>query len=185
MHEFSDQEIIVGCKEKNPIFQKKLYEKYYNLFLKICVRYTKNLHDAENILHDSYIKIFSNLVDYESKGSFEGWMKRIVVNCCLDFLRSKELKNQKQTIMPDELSTIQFTSREHNALDQLSMNELLNLVQTLPHTSQTVFNLFIFDGYSHKEISEMLEISEGTSQWHVNNARKTLQQKIKNLYEKR
>ncbi len=181
MYEFSDQELIVGCKNNNPLFQKILYEKYYPLFLKICLRYISNSQDAENLLHDSYIKIFTNIIDYEAKGSFEGWMKKIVVNSCLDFLRSKEFKNTQQTSLPDEISQIHYTSKDQSAIDKLSMKELLQIIQQLPTMSQTVFNLFVFDGYSHKEIAGMLDISEGTSQWHVNNARKLLQQKIKSI----
>jgi RNA polymerase sigma factor (sigma-70 family) len=180
MYEFCEKDIIDGCKKHNPIMQKRLYEKFYSLFLKICIRYTQNEQDAENILHDSFIKIFKNISEYESKGSFEGWMKKIVVNCCLDFLRSKSSKNMKQTALPESFDNFEFTNKDANAIDQISMKELLKLIHLLPTVTQTVFNLFIFEGYSHKEISKALTISEGTSQWHVNNARKFLQQKLKN-----
>ena len=176
------QEIILGCQEDKPIFQKKLYEQYYNSFLKICMRYTKNDQDAEHILHDSFLKIFKSIKEYEGKGSFDGWMKRIVVNCNLDFLRSKSAKDQSNVYMPEDITVLHFTTKEANALDKLSCKELMKLVQQLPQTTQTVFNLFVFDGYSHKEIAQHMNMSEGTSQWHVNNARKVLQQKIKNLY---
>lgn len=182
MQGYSDQDIIQGCQENNPIFQKILYEQSYNLFLKICMRYTKNEHDAEQTLHDSYLKIFKSIKEYEGKGSFEGWMKRIVVNCNLDYLRSKTTKEQQNVYLPEDITQINFTTKDANAIDKLNMKELMKLVQSLPHMSKTVFNLFVFDGFSHKEIAGMLQITEGTSQWHVNNARKLLQEKIKNLY---
>lgn len=183
MQGYSDQEIIIGCKENNPLFQKKLYEQCYNGFLKICMRYTKDEQEAEQTLHDSFLKIFKAIGEYEGKGSFEGWMKRIVVNCNLDFLRSKMNKDQTNVYLPEDISQIHYTSKDASAVDKLSMKELMGLVQTLPQTSQTVFNMFVFDGYSHREIAQLLQISEGTSQWHVNNARKVLQEKIKNLYQ--
>lgn len=147
------------------------------------MRYTKDEQDAEQTLHDSFLKIFKNIGEYEGKGSFEGWMKRIVINSNLDFLRSKMTKDLNNVYLPEDITQINYTTKDANAVDRLSMKELLKLVKSLPQTSQAVFNLFVFDGYSHKEIAKMLQITEGTSQWHVNNARKVLQEKIKNLYE--
>lgn len=184
MQEYTEQDIITGCKAQNQLFQKKLYEIKYNLFLKICMRYTQCEQDAEMVLHDGYLKIFSSIDAYENKGSFEGWMKRIIINTCLDYIKSKSQSNKRQTDFKDEMHEINITSSDLNAFEQMTMKEILIEIQSLPTMSKTVFNLFIIDGYTHREISASLHITEGTSQWHVNNARKLLQEKLKHLYKK-
>lgn len=179
MPEYTEQDIIEGCRRNDRSLQEHLYKKYYSLFLKLCARYAKDMYDAEQLMQDGFLKIFSHMNDYSGKGSFEGWMRRIVVNTCLDYLKSKYLKNAMQLHYPTEIGDSAAFSTDNNALDKIAMKDLLKIIQTLPPMSRTVFNLFVFEGYSHKEISKILEMSEGTSQWHVNNARKSLQQKIK------
>jgi len=179
MPEYTEQDIIEGCQRNNRLLQEHLYKKYYSLFLKLCARYAKDMHDAEQLLQDGFLKIFSHINDYAGKGSFEGWMRRVVVNTCLDYLKSKYLKTSMQLHFPDD--KMQESSKfvtTNSALDKIAMKDLLGHIQKLPPMSRTVFNLFIFDGYSHKEIAKILDMSEGTSQWHVNNARKSLQQII-------
>ena len=179
MAELSELDIIEGCRRNNRMHQEYLYKKYYSLFLKLCARYARDMHDAEQLMQDGFLKIFNHINDYSGKGSFEGWMRRIVVNTCLDYLKSKYLKNAMQLHFPNEIGESTAFSVENNALDKIAMKDLLGIIQTLPPMSRTVFNLFVFEGYTHKEIGVLLEISEGTSQWHVNNARKNLQQQIK------
>lgn len=179
MAEFTEQELINGCKCHNRLHQEELYKSYYSLFLKVCVRYAKDWHDAEQLLQDGFLKIYSHMEAYEGKGSFEGWMRRIMVNTCLDYLKSKYLKDAKQMHYPEApIESVNF-SVQNVALSNIAMKDLLGLIQELPPMSRTVFNLFVFEGYSHKEVSKILGISEGTSQWHVNNARKNLQGKLK------
>jgi len=179
MPEYTEQDIIEGCKRNDRSLQEHLYKKYYSLFLKLCARYARDMHDAEQLMQDGFLKIFNHIRDYSGKGSFEGWMRRIVVNTCLDYLKSKYLKNAMQLHFPSEIGDSATFSISNNALDKIAMKDLLGIIQTLPPMSRTVFNLFVFEGYSHKEIGALLDMSEGTSQWHVNNARKNLQQKIK------
>jgi RNA polymerase sigma factor (sigma-70 family) len=176
---FTEEDIITGCKENNRVAQERLYKQNYNLFLKLCARYAKDMHDAEQLAQDSFLKIFHHIESYQGNGSFDGWMRRIVVNTCLDYLKSKYLKNTKQLYFPEEMSENGTTATNNLALEKFALKDLLEIVQSLSPMSRTVFNLYAFEGYSHREISTMLEISEGTSQWHVNNARKNLQQKIK------
>jgi RNA polymerase sigma factor (sigma-70 family) len=178
MPAYTELDIIEGCKQQKSLYQEQLYKKYYSLFLKLCARYAKDMQDAEQLMQDGFLKIFHHINDYSSKGSFEGWMRRIIVNTCLDYLKSKYLKNAKQTYYPEEIADNYKMSTQNMALDHMGITEILRQIQKLPPMSRTVFNLFVFDGYSHKEISKILEMSEGTSQWHVNNARKTLQQHI-------
>lgn len=179
MPEYTEQDILEGCRRNERLLQEHLYKKYYSLFLKLCARYAKDMQDAEQLMQDGFLKIFGHINDYSGKGSFEGWMRRIVVNTCLDYLKSKYLKNSMQLHFPTEIGESSAFSVDNNALDKIAMKDMLGIIQTLPPMSRTVFNLFVFDGYSHKEIGAMLDMSEGTSQWHVNNARKNLQQKIK------
>lgn len=179
MPEYTEQDILEGCRRNERLLQEHLYKKYYSLFLKLCARYAKDMQDAEQLMQDGFLKIFGHINDYSGKGSFEGWMRRIVVNTCLDYLKSKYLKNSMQLHFPAEIGESSAFSVDNTALDKIAMKDMLGIIQTLPPMSRTVFNLFVFDGYSHKEIGAMLDMSEGTSQWHVNNARKNLQQKIK------
>lgn len=180
MPEYNEQEIIDGCKKQKQLFQEQLYRKYYGLFLKLCMRYANNIHDAEQLINDGFLKIFASISSYEGKGSFVGWMRKIIVNTCLDYIKSKQNKDDKNTHYKDAISETNLIQHDSNALQNLSFKELLILIQSLPATSKTVFNLFVFEGYSHKEIGKIMEISEGTSQWHVNNARKILQTKLNN-----
>lgn len=176
---YSEKEIIKGCQESDRVYQEYLYKHYYSLFLKICARYAKSLEDAEQLLNDSFLRIFNNINSFRQTGSFEGWMKRIVVNTCLDYLKSKQLKNAMQVSyaasMPED-SDIPVATQ---AIHQLEFKELLEMIQTLPPVSKTVFNLYVFDGYAHKEIGVMLDISESTSSWHLHHARNLLQKKLK------
>lgn len=178
MPEHTEHEIIEGCKNNNPYFQELLYKNNYSLFLKICARYSKDMYDAEQILQDGYLKIFKSIQHFAFKGSFEGWMKRIIVNNCLDYLKSKQFNDNAKLDFVEEIGEHKLMTSENNGLSNMGLKDLILLIQALPPMSKTVFNLFIFDGYSHKEIAQILNISVGTSQWHVNNARKTLQEKI-------
>ncbi len=180
MPEYTEQEIIDGCKRQKQLFQEQLYKNYYGLFLKVCMRYANDIHDAEQLLNDGFLKIFANIIKYEGKGSFIGWMRRIVVNTCLDYIKSKQNRDDKNTDYKEAISETNIVQHDSNALQNISFKELQMMIQALPAMSKTVFNLFVFEGYSHKEIGGIMEISEGTSQWHVNNARKILQNKINN-----
>ncbi len=179
MGNYTEQEIIEGCKAQDRVVQQHVYQFYYSSFLKLCARYSKDMHDAEQLMQDGFLKIFRNIDSYQGNGSFEGWMKRIVVNTCLDFLKSKQTREASQVFYPENIAESSATVSHNQAIEKMALKDLLNIIQSLSPMSRTVFNLYVFDGFSHKEISNMLEISEGTSQWHVNNARKTLQEKIK------
>lgn len=179
MSNYNEEDIIEGCKQNKRLYQEQLYKKYYSLLLKVCGRYARNMQDAEQLLQDGFLKIFNHIADYSGMGSFEGWMHRIMVNTCLDYLKSKYLKNSMQLHFPNEMTNNSvYQAYNNSAMDNMAIRDLLQMIQKLPPMSRTVFNLFVFDGYSHKEIGKLLEISEGTSQWHVNNARKNLQQTL-------
>ena len=180
MPAYSEQEIIAGCRDKNRALQEHLYKTYYSTFLKVCARYAKSMQDAEQLLNDGFLKVFTQIEHFKNTGSFAGWMQRIMVNTCLDYLRSTSLK--EDMIMhvhsiPAEESNI---SVSNEGLENIEFRELVGIIQSLPAMTRTVFNLFVFDGYNHKEISDQLAISEGTSHWHVHQARNMLQKKIKN-----
>ncbi len=180
MPAYSEQEIIAGCRNKNRAIQEHLYKTYYSMFLKVCARYAKSMQDAEQLLNDGFLKVFTHADKYSSTGSFGGWMQRVMVNTCLDYLRGSALKEEMimhVNSIPAEESNI---SVGNEALENIEFRDLVRIIQTLPTMTRTVFNLFVFDGYNHKEISEQLAISEGTSHWHVHQARSILQKLIKN-----
>ena len=178
MIQYSETEIIKGCQENHRACQEQLYRHYYSLFLKICVRYAKNMEDAEQLLNDGFLRIFKNISSFKNTGSFEGWMKRVMINTCLDYLKSKQLKDSlkvNSNIVVEETNIALST----DALRRLEFKDLVAMIQTLPPSSKTVFNLYVFEGFSHKEIGAMLEISENTSSWHLHNARHNLQKRLK------
>lgn len=155
------------------------------MFLKVCARYAKSMLDAEQLLNDGFLKIFTQVEFFKNAGSFPGWMHRIMVNTCLDYLRGSALKEEMKihvNSIPAEESNIAVTN---DGIESMEFKELVKIIQSLPAMTRTVFNLFVFEGYNHKEISEQLEISEGTSHWHVHQARLILQKKINNSDQKK
>lgn len=178
MPAYSEQDIIAGVRKQSRAMQEHLYKIYYSMFLKVCARYARDMEDAEQLINDGFLKIFNNIDKYGGTGSFEGWMRRIMVNTCLDYLRSKYLKDAKMMSMnslPADESPVPVSA---DAIENLNFKELITVIQSLPAMTRTVFNLYVFDGYNHGQIGEQLEISEKTSQWHLHKARTLLQKKI-------
>lgn len=178
MPAYSEQEIIAGCRQKSRAIQEHLYKTYYSTFLKVCSRYAKDMQDAEQLLNDGFLKVFTQIDKFTNTGSFEGWMRRIVINTCLDYLRSTALKEEMAMhvrAIPAEETNLAVTNE---GLESIEFKEMVVMIQSLPAMTRTVFNLFVFDGFNHKEISGQLDISEGTSHWHLHQARNLLQKKI-------
>lgn len=178
METYTEQEVIDGCRRKDRTYEEYLYKKYYGRFLGICMRYAKDPQYARNLLNDGFVKIFMSVKDFRNEGSFEGWMKRIIINTCLKYVNSTSFKTNRQMLRNDVTEEKESMVVYNEALEHIDANEVLALLQQLPPVTRAVFNLFAFDGYSHQEIAEMLHMSVGTSSWHVHNARKILQQKI-------
>lgn len=169
--------LIDGCLAGKRKAQYMLFKKYYSPMLNVCLRYAGTIEEAKDMLNEGFIKIFANLNMYKEEGSFEAWMKKVMANAAIDFQR--KFGDNAHTISYDlvvenEMETIS----ENTALSNLSYNELIKCIQQLPVMSRNVFNLFVFENYSHAEIAELLNMKEGTSHWHLNFARNKLKQEI-------
>jgi RNA polymerase sigma-70 factor (ECF subfamily) len=171
----NDSDLIEGCLLGNPVMQKKLYDKYAPKMYGICLRYAANTEDAKDILQDGFVKVFINLSKFKAAGSFEGWMRRIFVNTAIEHYRRK---NQLYAISENQEENI--PNKDISALDELAAEDIIRLISELPNGYRTVFNLFAVEGYSHKEIATMMNISEGTSKSQYARAKAWLQEKIGN-----
>lgn len=165
----SEPELILGLQKGDGRAHKFVYEKYAGIMLGICLRYLKNQMDAEEVMLNGFVKIFQHAGQYGNLGSFEGWMKRIVINEALGYLRKKEPLH-----LGIEKDHIQLPT-EATAESDMAVEDLLNLLQELPAGYRAVFNLYAIEGYSHKEIADMLDITEGTSKSQLSKARALLQ----------
>ncbi len=174
-HLSDDLDLIEGCLLGNPVMQKKLYDQYAPKMYGICLRYAANSEDAKDILQDGFLKVFTNLSKFKAMGSFEGWMRRIFVNTAIEHYRRK---NQLYAISENQEEHI--PNQEVSALDALEADDLIRLISELPNGYRTVFNLFAIEGYSHKEIANMMNVSEGTSKSQYARAKAWLQEKIVN-----
>lgn len=170
----TEQQIIEGCLRNNRKAQKLLYEKYSSKFLGMCMRYAKNRLEAEDILQEAFLKIFSRISQFSGIGSFEGWLKRIIVNTAITNYRQNLKHYYKQHI--DEVNETDFDNRLADA--EYSREELLNVIQGLPPGYRMVFNMFAIEGFQHKEIAEMLGIDVTTSKSQYSRAKKLLRQKL-------
>jgi RNA polymerase sigma factor (sigma-70 family) len=168
------QDLLEGCIAGNPVAQKKLFDMYASKMLAVCNRYMSSLMEAEDVLQEGFIKMFNKLVDYKMEGSFDGWLRRIMVNTALDNLRARKKMQFNQSIddVGYRLNTPEQITSDINA------NDLMTLVQSLPTGYKTVFNMFAIEGYSHKEIAEQLGITENTSKSQYSRAREYLRKKL-------
>lgn len=168
--------LIRKCQKKELKAQKDLYELYNSKLFSLSLKYSKNYAEAQDNLQDAFIKIFENIHQYKHKGSFEGWMKRITINTAL-----KRYRNQKVFSLNYEENIVQPEKDFDN--HGISLQDLLKCIQELPNRYRMVFNLYVLDGHSHKEIAEMMEISEGTSKSNLARGRKILRSKINEILD--
>ncbi len=173
-HEHStDEALREGCIQQHRLAQEYLYRRYFGRLLGIAMRYTGNREEAIDVLNQAFLKIFNSLGQYEDKGSFPGWMAKIVFHTAIDHLRRQI--NYKKTL---DFSVVADQPVEDEVSGQLAAEELFRLVQKLPPATRTVFSLYVLDGYKHREIAAMLGIDEGTYKWHLSAARQALQKMI-------
>lgn len=166
------EELIEQCKAQDRKAQEKLYKLYSHKLYSICLKYSRNATEAEDNLHDSFMTIFEKINSYSYKGSFEGWIKRITVNTVLQKYR----KEGTFDTLPYNLEEdINVTIEDQQ---QVSLDYLLGIIQSLPDRYRLTFNLYVLDGYSHKEIAAMLDITEGTSKSNLARAKMALRSKI-------
>jgi len=144
----------------------------------VCLRYASNADEAEDILQEGFIKVFKKLDSYRAEGSFEGWIRRIFVNTAIEYFRRK---TYQQPITEQHENTVE--GRSLSALDSLAERDILKLVQELSPGYRTVFNLYVIEGYTHKEIGDLLHISEGTSKSQLSRAKLALQELVKKFLE--
>lgn len=170
----SDEEMLEGCMAKNELAQRQLYERYKRVMTGVCMRYADRYEEAQDIVQNGFIKVFKKIDTFSGKGSLEGWIRRIMVNTALDHLRSN--KAQRFNVNIDDVDF--KLKKESMAEDNLQAEDLLRLIRDLPTGYRTVFNLYAIEGYSHKEISEQLNISENTSKSQYSRARALLQKKL-------
>jgi len=170
--------IIEGCKNKDISSQEKLYRLCYEKFIKICHRYAGDMDGAGIIFNNAMLRVFKYIGQYRHENKLMGWIKTIVLNCSLDYVKQKnKLRFEKlEAAHDDEIGV------PAEIFSNISAKDIQQHIQQLPPTTATVFNLFVFDGCTHKEIGILLNIATGTSKWHVNEGRRLLTLKLNNLY---
>jgi RNA polymerase sigma factor (sigma-70 family) len=173
--EHVETQLISDCQKGDRNAQKQLYELYSGKMMGVCLRYCKDKETAKDLLHDGFLKVFTHLDSFEGKGSFEGWIRRIMVNTALEYLRKQSEEGYNLDI--EEAFTL--TNGEIGALEKMQAEELIRIIQKLPDTYRMTFNLFVVEGYSHKEISEMMNITESSSRVYLTRARQLLQSMLR------
>lgn len=173
------KDLIKGCIKENRESQGLLFSMYSAKMFALCLYYSKNKIDAEDYLQNGFIKVFDKIKQYKGKGSFEGWMRKLFVHLILEDFRKKKI--HLTDISKEEVFTDHVFSDD--IISQINTKEMTNLIQELSPVYRLVFNLFAIEGYTHKEIAKMLNISEGTSKSNLSRARINLQEKLKHQYQ--
>ena len=183
----NNEELIVcieGCKQNNRDSQKKMYTTFYGFAMSVCFKYTSKKEDAVEIINDGFLKIFKTIYHYEASfadlaSSFTGWLKKIIIHTAIDrFRKDKNLQLIQE--LSDEGGDVSYDGED--VIDKLSHDEIMKAVQNLSAGYRMVFNLYVLDGMTHKEIGEYLNIAEGTSKSNLAKARKVLQRNLSQSY---
>ncbi len=165
------EQLIQNCKKQDAKAQSQLYKLFSGKLFTVCLKYSRNHAEAQDTLHDAFITIFNKVDQYKSKGSFEGWLKRLTINTALQKYRTKGVFD---IVNEDAIEDVEIEISD----EQISIDFLLKIIQELPDRYRLVFNLYVLDGFSHKEIAEMLDITTGTSKSNLARARLILKNKI-------
>jgi len=171
----NEEKIIKGCKRGERKAQRQLYELYASAMYSVCMQYIAEKESARDALQDGFIKVFSKIDTYNGSGSLGGWIRKVFVNTCIEYLRKKDALKMSLSI-----DDVQYALEDNStdALQQISADELFGYISELPDGYRTVFNLYVLEGMNHYEISQMFHITESTSRSQYNRARKALQEKI-------
>ncbi|EAY29354.1 RNA polymerase sigma factor [Microscilla marina] len=175
----SEKALVKGCRKGKRQAQQKVYELYSPKMFAVCLRYVRHQFDAEEVMTNGFLKVFSKIDQFKEEGSFEGWIRRIVVNEALNHLR----KNKRHQAEVD-IENISEAAELASAEDNLNAQDLMKCIDQLPEGYRTVFNLYAIEGYSHKEIGEQLGISTNTSKSQLSRARVLLQKYVRNQEKK-
>jgi RNA polymerase sigma-70 factor (ECF subfamily) len=175
---YSEEELIRRCLNNNAKAQEEFYRRFASKMYGVCLRFAKNRMEADDFLQEGFIKVFMNLGSFRKEGSLEGWIRRTIVNTAINLIK----KNHKY-LQDTELDKADLVETRASALEDLSAEELLGMIAELPLGYRMVFNLNVIEGYTHKEIGVLLDISENTSKSQLSRARNTLQRKIAQLQE--
>ena len=167
----TEEAILQGCLHNEPGAQRELYQKYSSKMLSVCYRFAHNREDAEDMLQEGFIKVFSQIHTFQNKGAFEGWIRRIVVHTCINHLK----KNKKFNESVDIIHATSVQVREESVPSIVQAKQVVECIRILPIGYRTVLNLYAIEGYSHKEISDMLDIEESTSRSQYTRAKQMLE----------
>ena len=169
------EELIQECMRNQRSAQEKLYHMFYAKMMGVVKRYIDQQEQAEEVLNNGYLRAFQKIDQYTFQGSFEGWLRKIVFHAVSDYVKQNIKYSEKVVLVEKD----QLIHKDH--ADRLYYNQLLEMVQSLPDATRSVFNMYVMEGFSHKEIGKMLGISEGTSKWHLSEGRRILKEKIEKL----
>lgn len=185
-----EKALIEGCRNKNRHAQQELYVKYHKKMMAICVRYLNNEEEAFEVLNDAFFKVFDKIKKFKPESKLEAWIRRIVINTTIDHIR-KNKKYKKNFITTDEFEVYGKPQAVNDNITEFWDKALLipstilfQLINQLPPATKIVFNMYAIEGFNHREIAEKLKISEGTSKWHLYNARKLLKNEVIKIVNK-
>jgi RNA polymerase sigma-70 factor (ECF subfamily) len=172
----SELELADRCKNRDPLAQREIYDRYASTMMMVCYRYARSKDEAEDFLQDGFIRVFDYLHQYKCNGSLEGWVRRVMVTTCINHTRTRHRELMSEGI--SDYHEQVYGDGFEDYTNKFEIKELLQMVSELPEQYKTVFNLFVIDGYNHNEIAEMLQINVGTSKSNLSRARAILMKRI-------
>ena len=176
MH-LKEEQLIEACMRNDRKAQREMYNRYVQRMMSIAVRYVGDPDVAKDVVQEAFIRVFTSLGQYKARGSFEGWLRRIVVNAALEYLRAGRVLFE--SIDSDEV--VDMPAMDENVLERIATDDLLAIIASLPDGYRTVFNMYAIEGYSHKEIAERLGINEGSSRSQYLRAKALMQKKLNDI----
>jgi RNA polymerase sigma factor (sigma-70 family) len=172
------QKLIGDCINRDRRAEYELYKLTFSYLMSICIRYTKNEDRAKEVLNIGFLRIITNLDKYKTEVPFKAWIRRVMINTLINEFKKEKIHYKNVEYVEDYFETDKYAAI-NSAITKIDADQIYSFIAQLPPASQQVFNLYFIDGYKHKEIAELLEISEGTSKWHLNSAREKLKELLK------